>query len=72
MVGTTVNKRIRQATRAAEALITLPAGAEQSARVVQAKILPMALYGASAAPVASADVSRLSSAIVRAIDPGAA
>ena len=70
--GSTLTSRLIKATNMAKRLRWLPISREQKEKIVQANILPMALYGVEAIHVNQSALQSLRSAITRAIGPGSA
>ena len=70
--GSTLTSRLIKATNVAKRLRWLPISREQKEKIVQANILPMALYGVEAIHVNQSALQSLRSAITRAIGPGSA
>eukprot|EP00969_Alexandrium_andersonii_P192307 8494446-Alexandrium_andersonii.AAC.1 len=70
-VGTTVTERMRAARIACEMLGNQKASFRTKVACVAAKVLPMALYGSQAVPLAKRELHALGSSILAALFPGA-
>ena len=69
LLGTTINQRIHKATELCLALCHRPWSRESKIKVVNTLVLATGLYGVDAAPPAERMLSKLATALAKAIGP---